>query len=128
MYKLQTQADMSSHNYKELLVWQKSREWVLEAYRATQYFPDEEKYGLKAQLRRAAVSVVSNIAEGAAYGSKRNFIRFLEVAHGSAFEAETQLYLALDLGYISEAQHRDLQGTLTEIQKMLAGLIRRLEA
>ena len=87
-------------NYKELKVWQKSYELCLEIYRITAKFPKEERYGLTSQIRRAAVSVPSNIAEG--YGRKTTpeYIRFLYIAYGSNCELETQILLSGDLGYI----------------------------
>ena len=87
-------------NYKELKVWQRSYQLCLKIYKITKRFPNEEKYGLTSQIRRAAVSVPSNIAEG--YGRKTTpeYIRFLYIAYGSNCEMETQILLSGDLGYI----------------------------
>ena len=89
------------HNFKELIVWQKSRSLVKDVYKLTQTFPSDEKFGLTQQIRRATVSIPSNIAEGSGRGTNNDFLHFIDIANGSAFEVETQLYLALDLEYIS---------------------------
>ena len=92
---------------------------VLDVYSLTSEFPKEEIYGLTSQIRRSAVSIPSNIAEGAARGSRKEFSQFLYVALGSLAELETQLLIAQDLGYIQELDH----DTLSEIRKMINGLI-----
>jgi four helix bundle protein len=114
--------------YRELEVWQKSYQMCLDLYRLTKGFPLEEKYGLTSQLRRAAVSVPSNIAEG--YGRKTvlEYIRSLYVANGSVCELETQLMLARDLDYLDDAQARQLRGQLGSVERMLRALIRALDA
>ncbi|MDP9263604.1 MAG: four helix bundle protein [Acidobacteriota bacterium] len=91
---------MSVSSYKQLVVWQKAIELVLEVYRATQDFPKEEMYGLTSQLRRAAVSVPSNIAEGQGRSSTGEFKQFLGHAKGSLFELQTQAVIAQKLGYL----------------------------
>ena len=92
---------------------------VLDVYSLTSEFPKEEIYGLTSQIRRSAVSIPSNIAEGAARGSRKEFSQFLYVALGSLAELETQLLIAQDLGYIQELDH----DTLSEIRRMINGLI-----
>jgi four helix bundle protein len=89
-------------HFKELVVWQKSMQLVKQIYLATEHFPSKEIYGLTSQLRRAAISVPSNIAEGQARYSKPDFRHFLLIAKGSLAEIETQLLLANDLGYLKE--------------------------
>ena len=89
-----------SRGHYKLEAWKRARELVLSAYRLTQAFSKEEMFGLAAQLRRAAVSIPSNIAEGAARAGKREFAQFLNIARGSLSELETQLLIATDLGYI----------------------------
>ncbi len=89
-----------SRGHYKLEAWKRAREPVLSVYRITQAFPKEEMFGLAAQLRRAAVSIPSNIAEGAARAGEREFAQFLNIARGSISELETQLLIATDLGYI----------------------------
>jgi four helix bundle protein len=89
-------------DYLSLRVWQDSRDLALEVYRLTSLFPTDERFGLVAQMRRAAVSVSSNIAEGCSRSSRRDLGRFLEIALGSAFELEVQVDLAVSLGMVSE--------------------------
>jgi four helix bundle protein len=89
------------HRYKELNVWKRSREFCSSIYLITTKFPQDEKFGLTSQLRRAAISIPSNIAEGASRSSKKDFTRFLEISIGSSYEIETQQLIATDLKYIS---------------------------
>ena len=114
-------------NYKELKVWQRSYQLCLEIYKITKKFPEEEKYGLTSQLRRAAVSVPSNISEG--YGRKTTpeYIQFLYIAYGSICEIETQILLSGDLGYISSARLEMLNEGIGEVERMLKALIKSLE-
>ena len=107
------------HNYKNLKIWQKSREVVKEVFLATRDFPLEEKYGLVSQIMRCAYSIPSNIAEGSGRGSDKEFIRFLAIALGSAYELETQLILACDVGYLNETTYQKLIDSLQEIQRMI---------
>ena len=114
-------------SYKELKVWQRSYQLCLEIYKITKGFPDEEKYGLTSQLRRAAVSVPSNISEG--YGRKTTpeYIQFLYIAYGSICEIETQILLSGDLGYISNGRLEMLKEGIREVERMLKASIRSLE-
>ena len=114
-------------NYKDLKVWQRSYELCLEIYRVTKGFPKEERYGLTSQIRRAAASVPSNIAEG--YGRKTTpeYIKFLYVAYGSNCELETQILLSGDLGYIETDKLKKLQSEIGEVERMLKALIKSLE-
>jgi len=114
------------HSYKQLLVWQKSKALAVEVYRATESFPKREWYGLTAQLRRAAVSVSSNIAEGQGRLTKGEFRNFLGQARGSLLELETQLAIALDLGYLSKADHLLLEKQSDEVRRMLNALLESL--
>ncbi|MNI45654.1 hypothetical protein D3C73_1000920 [compost metagenome] len=113
--------------YRDLLVWQKAIAWVEAVYAATKEWPADEKFGLISQVRRAAVSVPSNIAEGCARRSTADFIRFLLIARGSLAEVETQLIIAQRLAYLSEAALSSLLDPADEISRMLAGLITKLE-
>ncbi len=115
---------MSMKNHKDLEVWKKSVAFVTEVYRISKSFPKEEIYGLTSQLRRAAVSIPSNIAEGAARQSNKDFERFLFISLGSISEVETQLIISKNLEYLNENEFEILQNKLIEIRKMLLGLIK----
>jgi len=106
------------HQFKELLIWKKSRLFCSKIYSITATFPSEEKFGIINQLRRAAVSIPSNIAEGSSRNSNKDFARFLEIAIGSAYEVETQLLISSDLGFINEKNTIELINLLEEIPKM----------
>ncbi|MEL1255852.1 four helix bundle protein [Flavobacterium sp. DGU38] len=106
------------HQFKELLIWKKSRLFCSKIYNVTANFPNEEKFGITNQLRRAAVSIPSNIAEGSSRNSNKDFARFLEIAIGSAYEVETQLLISSDLGFINEENIIELINLLEEITKM----------
>jgi four helix bundle protein len=108
------------HRFKDLEIWKSSRKFCSEIYSITSSFPESEKFGLTNQLRRAAVSVPSNIAEGCSRSSNRDFSRFLEIAIGSIFEIETQLLISFDLGYISQIKLDELCFNLDRIIKMTA--------
>ncbi|HWB00364.1 MAG TPA: four helix bundle protein [Pirellulales bacterium] len=118
---------MSNCGYRDLIVWQKAIDLVEAIYDATRGFPTEERYGLSSQLRRAAVSIPSNIAEGQGRASSRDFARFLEIALGSLAEVETQLVIAgrlhtRDPRYLSADRCDDLLITANEIGRLLRGL------
>jgi four helix bundle protein len=114
------------HNFKELKVWQLSRQLVKEVYELTADFPSSEKYGLISQLRRCTVSIPSNIAEGAGRNTDKDFAHFLNISLGSAYELETLLIVSLDLELITSAQLADVSNKISEIQKMTFGLIKTL--
>jgi four helix bundle protein len=111
-------------DYRRLSVWKRTHSLALGIYRWTQSFPDRERYGLVAQLRRAEVSLVSNIAEGSGRQSDRELARFLRIARGSACEVECQLLLSRDLGFLKPGAWMALDTDCREISKMLNGLIR----
>lgn len=113
-------------NYKDLVAWQKAMDLVEHIYQTTQAFPDSEQFGLTNQVRRAAVSVPSNIAEGQGRGSKREFIRFIHMARGSLQEVETQLLIAERLQYIGYSKAAQLCRRCVELAKILNGLKRSL--
>jgi len=113
-------------NYKELVVWQKSYKLCLEIYGVTKKFPNEERYGLTSQTRRAAVSIPSNIAEGYGRKTTAEYVQFLYIAHGSTCELETQLLLCRDLRYIESKESEILQDHIGEIERMLKALINSL--
>jgi four helix bundle protein len=106
-----------SNNYKELMVWQKSYELCLTIYRITAQFPVEERYGLTAQIRRSAVSIASNIAEGYGRKTKADYLRMIYISYGSLCELETQILPAGDLGFIGE-------GDLGPLKKEIASFFR----
>lgn len=113
-------------SYRELKVWQNSVELVTVIYQITASFPKEEMYGLTAQIRRSAISIPSNIAEGAARNSTKEFIRFVDIALGSLAELETQFIIANNLGFVSENSKNESMDSLQDVGKMLNGLKRRL--
>lgn len=116
-----------SGTFRDLKVWQKAFDLALSVYSATQTFPKEEAYGLTIQLRRAAVSVVSNIAEGKGRHSDKDLLRFLGNSRGSLFEIETQIDLAERLGYLSLARATTLRSAVNETGKLLNGFMRSFE-
>jgi four helix bundle protein len=113
-------------HYKELLVWQKAMVLARETYRVTASFPGDERFGLTSQMRRSAVSVPSNIAEGQARQGSREFLQFLSHASGSLAELDTQILLSVQLGYTKDEPAKALQDKVTELQKMMSGLRRSL--
>lgn len=116
-----------SHNFRELKVWIRSRAMVKEVYDISKKFPKEEIFGLTQQMRRCAVSIPSNIAEGCGRGTDPQIVHFLDIAHGSACELETQLYLSIDLTYVLDNEVNKLIQELNEIQKMILGFRATLE-
>lgn len=110
--------------HKKLLAWQVAMDAVLLVYRASKRFPPEEHYGLREQVRRAVVSIVSNVAEGAARQTKREFAQYLHMAQASLSEVDAQMEIARRLGYLDEADRQALDGTLERLDKLLSGLIR----
>ena len=110
---------MAFHSYKELIVWQKAMDLVDEVYLLVNHLPKEEQFALSSQLRRAAVSVPSNIAEGQGRNTKREFLQFLSIARGSVFEAETQLLICVRQRYLSEEQVQKALHLCGEIGRIL---------
>ena len=113
--------------HKKLDVWQSAMKAALLVYKTTNTFPTDEKFGLVSQMRRSAVSIPCNIAEGAARKGKKEFRNFLSMAQGSLSELDTQLELSVLLGYLQEKDVEELMTQLIRIDKMLAGLIRSLK-
>lgn len=112
-------------SYKELIVWQKSMKLVTLIYDLTKTFPEDERFGLTSQMRRCAVSVPSNIAEGWGRMSRKNYIQFLRISRGSLFELETQLLITKELKYSNNSE--TIKSLIIEISKMLNSLIKKLE-
>jgi four helix bundle protein len=115
---------MGVKRFNDLIVWQKAMDLVEALYKATARFPKEEIYGLTSQMRRAAVSIPSNIAEGQCRGATKDFLRFLSIALASGAELETQLYLSRRLDYLTEAAARALLESLGEVSRLLRALHR----
>lgn len=109
-------------SHRELKVWQKSVELVDNTYNLIENFPQKELYALSNQLRKAIVSVASNIAEGSARRSDKEFVRFLNIAYGSLMEADTQIYIAAKRNYISEEDTARITISLNEVGRMINGL------
>jgi four helix bundle protein len=116
------------HNYQELMVWQKAVALAAEIYGATKAFPVEEKYGITSQIRRSAVSIASNIAEGAGRGTDKDFANFISYAAGSAYELETQLLIAFKVELLSAEIHTELKRELEQIKRMLFSLRAKLKS
>lgn len=116
---------MAVNDYKELLAYQKSYELVLQIYELTGCYPKEEVYGLTSQIRRAAVSIPSNIAEGFMRGPKE-YIQFLKIARGSTAELETQLSLSKDLGYCGTQDYQKIQPLVQEVLRLVTSYITRM--
>ena len=115
-------------SYRELVAWQKGLDLVVEIYRITEGFPKSELYGLTSQLRRAAVSVPSNIAEGQAHFSKQEFRHFLRHSRGSLAELETQVLIAQKLGLLEDPVAAETLRKIDEVNRILAGLIKSLKS
>jgi four helix bundle protein len=116
---------MYIESFKQLTVWQKSIELVKEAYLLTAQLPREEIYGLTSQMRRSAISIPSNIAEGKKRNTKNDFLQFLRIADGSAAELETQIILVKDLYPVCKTEKAE--SLLNEVQRMLITIIKKLE-
>ena len=118
---------MSIQNYQDLIVWKKAMELTKKIYIVTKKLPKEEIYSLTNQIRRAAVSIPSNIAEGHARNSKKEFLHFLSIARGSKAELETQMLLCVNIGHLNETDILEPISLLQEIGKMLFALMNKLE-
>jgi four helix bundle protein len=116
-----------SESHRDLIAWQKAKSVALDVYRCTRHFPRDEVYGLSSQMRRAAVSVPSNIAEGKRRYSQKEFVQFLYHPRGSLFELQTQLSRARDLDYIGLAAFKSLELGTEELRRILNGLINRFQ-
>ena len=116
---------MRSHN--NLDVWQRSVDFVTDVYRSTEKFPKDERFGLTSQIRRAAVSIPANMAEGAARKSDKEFLQFLSHAQGSASEVETELLIAFNLGFMEKTIYDQLTEELDRIGRLITGLSNHLK-
>ena len=115
-------------DFRQLKVWEKSHQLALSVYKATKEFPKEELYGLTSQIRRASMSIPTNIAEGCGRNTDKEFARFLQIAMGSASETEYQLILARDLEFLPTDSYEKLHNEVEEVKRMLASLLKTLRA
>jgi four helix bundle protein len=116
------------YSYRELIVWQKGIELVFEVYKLTELFPKTELYGLSSQMRRAAVSIPANIAEGSARGHRREYCQFVRIAYASGAELETHLLIAQRLGFAAASKFARVEGVLDEVMKMANALAKKLSS
>lgn len=112
------------NNYKELKVWQKAIDLSVKAYEITRSFPHSEIFGLTSQIQRAAVSIAANISEGAGRNSDKEFVHFLGISNGSAYELDTHLIVSNRIGYLSNQDYSEMTLQVEEIEKMLSALIK----
>ena len=115
-------------NFRDLKVWEKAHSLTLDSYRFTNAFPRQELFGLTSQIRRAAVSIAANIAEGCGKRGNGEFQRYLNIATGSASELEYHFLLARDLHMLDEASYHRLDEAVVEVKRMLSALVRKVEA
>lgn len=116
------------NSYKDLLVWQKSINLVEKVYLVTKIFPKDEIFGLTSQIKRSAISIPSNIAEGTGRSTRKDYLQFLHIAYGSLLELETQLLIAKNLGFAKQEEYGMLAEQILEISKMLKSLIKSLQS
>jgi len=114
-------------NYTDLNVWKESRKLVSMIYLLASRFPGEERYGLTSQIKRAVISIPSNIAEGIGRNSNKETRQFCFIAKGSLYEVETQVYLSFDLGFVKQEETKELFDQITTVRKMMIGFIKYLE-
>lgn len=115
------------HNFRKLVIWTRSIDLVTRIYQLTNTFPSHERFGLISQMQRAAVSIPTNIAEGSAKTSNKDFARFLEISIGSLLELETEITIALNLKYIDSLVFENIQNKIIELQKMITGFKNKLD-
>jgi len=115
-------------DFRSLSIWQRSHQLTLAIYKLTRTFPSDERYGLTAQLRRSMASVPANIAEGCGRDSEPELKRFLDIAHGSASEADYHLHLAADLAYLTAEEYAPLGREIDELKRMIGAFARKLKA
>ncbi len=114
--------------YREFIAWQKAMHFVTEIYKITQTFPKEELYGITSQIRRSAVSIPSNFAEGFGRNGNNEFLRFIRIAIGSLYECQTQLEVSSNIEYLSKESFEELYHKTKEIEALLRGLEKKLKA
>jgi len=116
------------NSHKDLIVWQKGIQLCKLVYKVTEEFPKSEIYGITSQMRRSAVSIPSNIAEGRSRNTTKDFIYFLSIALGSTSELETQIEISRELSFISQQKYIGLNNLLVEVSKMIVGLMKKLDS
>ena len=114
-------------SYRDLIVWQKSMQLVTDIYRLSKTLPNDERYGLTSQIRRSAVSIPSNIAEGYGRKSTTDYVRFLQISRGSLYEFQTQMEICLNLDLLSKQDFSDIHKKSNEIERMLNSLINKVK-
>lgn len=119
---------MANHNFQELKVWHKAMELVKNVYGLSANFPDDEKYNLGQQVKRCAVSIPSNIAEGSGRSTDKSFVQFLSIAQGSCYELQTQLIICKELNFIKEVEFEQINETVREVAKMINGFSNKLKS
>lgn len=119
---------MQIQSYKDLIVWQKSKKLATDIYDITASFPKEEQYGLVSQIRRAAVSIPANIAEGRGRNTRKDFAHFLHIALGSCAELETELAISKDLKFGTITKYQEAEDLIIEVRKMLLVMTQKLKA
>ena len=115
-------------DFRDLNVWQKAHLLTLRVYEVTKKFPKEEHYGLTSELRRSVVSIPSNFADGCGREGDKEMVRFLQIAMGSAGEAQYQLLLSRDIGYFNETEYKELGQLITDVKRMLAAFLKTLKS
>ena len=118
----------SKHNFKNLKVWQKSVDLAVKVYHITKECPSEEKFGMTSQMRRASVSIPSNIAEGTAKSTSKSFVNSLDISLGESYELETQAIIANLVGLLDKEQFTSLESDISEVQRMINGFISTVES
>lgn len=118
---------MRRGNFEELKIWQIAKEISIEIYKLTQRYPNDELFGIVSQMRRCAISIPSNVAEGHGRGTSKEFVRFLDIARGSLAELKTQVIISHDLGYLDSEIKEELKYRLHGLDKMIVNLIEKLE-
>jgi four helix bundle protein len=117
-----------THNFKNLKIWQKSVDLAVKVYHTTKDFPSEEKFGMTSQMRRASVSIPSNIAEGTAKSTSKSFVNSLDISLGESYELETQVIIAKLVGLLDEEKFTQLDADISEVQRMINGFISTVES
>lgn len=118
---------MENKSYRELEVWKEARKLVKRIYILAEKLPDKERFNLTSQMQRAAISIVSNIAEGVGRNTKKDTAQFMLVARGSAYEPETQIYVCIDLGYFNDIEAQETFQQIEKERKLLSGFINYLQ-
>ena len=115
-------------DFSKLKVWQKAHNFTVNLYKITKDFPSDEKFGLTNQIRRATVSIESNISEGCGRNGDKEFSRFLDIAQGSAYEVKCQIFISRDLGYLDSSKSQLLTDKINEVSRMINALNQKLKA